>query len=62
MEGLTVSQQLDRTLDDVGKTMRGLREQIKSIPVRRAGFKKTHDEFARAMARLTVALEDASTS
>jgi len=52
--------QLDRTLDELGRTMRGLREQVKSIPYRREGFKGAHDEFARAMATLTVALEDAT--
>ena len=52
--------QLDRTLDEVDRTMRSLREQMRSIPYRREGFKGAHDEFARAMATLTVALEDAS--
>jgi hypothetical protein len=40
--------------------MRSLREQMRSIPYRREGFKGAHDDFARAMATLTVALEDAS--
>jgi len=54
--------QLDRTLDELNRTMRGLREQLKSIPYRREGFKDAHDDFARAMAALTVALEDATTT
>jgi hypothetical protein len=45
-----MSRQLDVKLDDLNKVMRGLRETVKQIPVRREGFKKLHDEFARKTA------------
>lgn len=48
-----MSQQLNNALADVGKSMSTLRIAIKSIPVRREGFKGLHDQFARSVATLT---------
>jgi hypothetical protein len=47
-----MSRQLDNALDDLSKAMRQLREAVKGIPVRREGFKKLHDDFARSTAVL----------
>ncbi|MGO1050509.1 hypothetical protein [Crossiella sp. CA198] len=49
-----MSHQLDIRLGDVDKAMKTLRNAITGIPVRRAKFKALHDDFARAVATLTV--------
>lgn len=46
-----MAHQLDNAIDAVGKSMKTLRENVKDIPVRREGFKKLHDTFARSVAR-----------
>jgi uncharacterized protein YukE len=53
-----MSHQLDRTLDEVDSAMTQLKRAMRGVPVRREGFKSHHDKLAKAMARLTVALED----
>lgn len=44
---------------DLDKQMRFLRDTMKGIQIRTAGFKKHHDEAARATARATVELLEA---
>lgn len=50
--------QLDRALDTVDAAMRQLKRSLRGIPVRREGFKSHHDRMAKAVATLTVALDD----
>ncbi|WP_026452807.1 hypothetical protein [Saccharomonospora iraqiensis] len=50
--------QLDRALDNVDAAMRQLRTAVRGVPVRREGFKDSHDALARAVATLTVTLSD----
>lgn len=50
--------QVDRVLDNVDAAMRQLKNALRGIPVRREGFKAHHDRMAKAVARLTVALDD----
>lgn len=45
---------IDRANGDLDKVMRQLRQAVRGIPVRREGFKKLHDQFARSVAALTV--------
>jgi CHASE3 domain sensor protein len=49
-----MSHPIDRANDDLDKVMRQLRQAVKGIPVRREGFKKLHDQFARSVAELSV--------
>lgn len=51
--------QIDRAVDEVDGAMRQLRRSIRTVPIRREGFKAHHDKMAQAVARLTVALSDA---
>ncbi|WAL66622.1 hypothetical protein ORV05_02050 [Amycolatopsis cynarae] len=51
------SYQLDTRLSDVDKAMRLLRESMRGIPIRFAGFKKEHDRLARSVAGAAVLLE-----
>lgn len=53
-----MSMQLDRTLDEVSAAMKQLKRCIRGVPIHKDGFKQHHDEMAKAMARLVVALED----
>ncbi|RAS62952.1 hypothetical protein C8D87_107100 [Lentzea atacamensis] len=48
-----MSHQLRNALDDVSKSMTGLRIAARGIPVHREGFKGLHDQFARSVATLT---------
>lgn len=50
--------QIDRAIDNVDAAMRQLKASLRGIPVRREGFKSHHERMAKAVARLTVALED----
>jgi hypothetical protein len=50
--------QVDRALDTVDAAMRQLKTAMRGIPARREGFKAHHDATAKAVAKLTVALED----
>ena len=45
-------------MDTVDAAMRQLRTAMRGIPARREGFKAHHDATAKAVAKLTVALED----
>jgi len=51
--------QVDRRIEDVDKAMRLLRNSMKGMPIRYAGFKKDHDNLARSVANATVLLESA---
>ncbi len=51
-----MSLQLDNAISEIDTAMKQLRDAVKGIPVRREGFKKLHDEFARDVAALTTAL------
>lgn len=48
-----MSNQLNNALQDLDKAMSQLRLAVKGIPVRREGFKKLHDQFARSTATVT---------
>ncbi|MFC7342112.1 hypothetical protein [Saccharopolyspora griseoalba] len=50
--------QVTATIEDLDKAMNALREAMKGLQVRTAGFKKDHDELARAVANYKVDLED----
>ncbi|EHR52151.1 hypothetical protein SacmaDRAFT_3953 [Saccharomonospora marina XMU15] len=50
--------QVDRAIDAVDAAMRELKRSLRGIPIRREGFKSRHDRMAKAVAKLTVALED----
>jgi hypothetical protein len=56
-----MSQQVDRTVEELDWSMRVLKDSLSGIPFRAGGFKNTHDNLARDIAHLTV-LIDASRS
>lgn len=43
----------------IDRAMRTLRQSMKGIQIRTAGFKRDHDDAARAVSNLTVTLADA---
>lgn len=49
----------DRIIDELDTAMRELREAMRGIPVRRGSFKKTHDNLARDVAKVTTMLDAA---
>ena len=51
--------QIDRRIEDVDKAMRQLRQAMKGMQIRTAGFKKDHDQLARSVAMATALLGDA---
>ncbi|MEV4733538.1 hypothetical protein E1161_09300 [Saccharopolyspora aridisoli] len=53
------SYQVTAVIEDIDKAMSKLREAMKGLQVRTAGFKKDHDELARTVANYKVDLEDA---
>lgn len=53
-----MSHQVDRVLDDMADAMKVLKQSLLGVPVRKAGFKRKHDQMARAVASLSVALND----
>ncbi len=53
-------QKIDVTVEGIDAAMRDLRESMRGIPIRWAGFRKEHDELARMVAVLTVTLVDAA--
>lgn len=54
------SYQVTAVIEDIDKAMTKLRESMKGLQVRTAGFKKDHDELAKAVANYKVDLEDAT--
>jgi hypothetical protein len=54
--------QVDRVVENVDKAMKQLRDTMRGIPIRWAGFKREHDAAARSMANLTVLVTDARSS
>jgi hypothetical protein len=59
MEALTMSTQVDRIIEDLDQSMKRLREAMRGIPVRHGSFKKTHDNLARDVAKVTTMLDAA---
>lgn len=55
-----MSHQVNIAVEDLDKAMTRLRDVMAGLAVRTAGFKKEHDELARAVANFKVDLEDAS--
>jgi ABC-type transporter Mla subunit MlaD len=53
------SHQVDRAIDAVDDVLRQLKQAMRGIPARREGFKRHHDNLAKAAATLTVSLSDA---
>jgi hypothetical protein len=51
--------QVDRIIEDLDQSMRRLREAMRGIPVRAGSFKKTHDNLARDVAKVTTMLDAA---
>lgn len=51
--------EVGNAVDHIDKSMTTLRDAMKGIQIRNAGFKKDHDELARAVANYTVLLTDA---
>lgn len=50
--------QVTAVIENIDKAMNKLREAMAGIQVRRAGFKKEHDQLAREVANYKVDLED----
>lgn len=48
------SVQVNDALDTVNKTMVQLRNSMRGIQIRTAGFKRLHDDFARDVAKVSV--------
>ncbi|GAA2538898.1 hypothetical protein [Pseudonocardia hydrocarbonoxydans] len=54
-----MSQHTDRIIDELDSAMRELREAMRGIPIRRGSFRKTHDNLARDVAKVTTMLDAA---
>jgi hypothetical protein len=54
-----MSQHTDRIIDELDTAMRELREAMRGIPIRRGSFRKTHDNLARDVAKVTTMLDAA---
>ena len=54
-----MSRTVDRTVEELDRSMRELRRTLRGIPFRSGGFKNTHDNLARHVAHLTVLLDSA---
>jgi len=52
------SNEVNRTLEQVGSSMLKLRESMRGIQIRTAGFKRLHDDFARQVAAVSVHVAD----
>ncbi|MGQ0576739.1 MAG: hypothetical protein ACT4RN_21440 [Pseudonocardia sp.] len=50
---------VDRIVDELDTSMRRLREAMRGIPIRRGSFRKTHDNLAHDVARVTTMLDAA---
>jgi hypothetical protein len=51
--------QVDRLVEELDRSMRELRQAMRGIPIRRGSFKKTHDNLARDVAKVTTMLDAA---
>lgn len=51
--------QVDTRIADLDKAMKQLRDAMRGIPIRFAGFKKDHDTLARSVATATVLVDSA---
>lgn len=54
-----MTHQVNASAEDLQKSMGRLRETMRGIQIRRAGFKQLYNEAARAVAHYSVALVDA---
>lgn len=52
-------QQIDNIVMEIVRGMKMLRQAMKGIQIRTAGFKRDHDELARGVADFTVVLIEA---
>lgn len=55
-----MTMQVNQVLADLNKSMLLLRDSMKGLPVRAAGFKAEHDALARAVSTLSVDVSDAT--
>jgi hypothetical protein len=51
--------QVDRLVEELDRSMRELRQAMRGIPIRRGSFRKTHDNLARDVAKVTTMLDAA---
>ena len=54
-----MSRTVDRCVEDLDKAMRELRRTLRGIPFRAGGFKNTHDNLARDVAKVVTELDAA---
>jgi hypothetical protein len=54
-----MSQQIDNVVAEIDGSMKRLRQSMRGIQIRTAGFKKDHDALARGVADFTVLLIEA---
>jgi len=54
-----MSQQIDNAVSEIDASMKRLRQAMRGIQIRTAGFKRDHDELARGVAEFTVLLIEA---
>ncbi|QGK71203.1 hypothetical protein GIY23_18245 [Allosaccharopolyspora coralli] len=52
--------QTTNAVEDIDKAMSELRRSMRGLQIRTAGFKRDHDELARAVSAFTVDLTDAT--
>ncbi len=56
---MTMSNAVNRVLDELDTAMHRLREAMRGIPVRYGSFKRTHENLARDVAQVTTMLDAA---
>ncbi len=54
-----MSQQIDNVVSEIDASMKRLRQSMRGIQIRTAGFKRDHDALARGVADFTVVLIEA---
>ena len=54
-----MSQQIDNAVSEIDASMKKLRQAMRGIQIRTAGFKRDHDVLARGVAEFTVLLIEA---
>jgi len=54
-----MSQQINNVVAEIDASMKRLRQSMRGIQIRTAGFKKDHDALARGVADFTVLLIEA---